>query len=726
MSLTNNAQSAAPTLALAMERYFEIALYLLVLVGFGCLASTGGLTLGSVLLVSAALLFRGYILIARRRWLIPENWTTPLTVAYGVFYLADAFLISRTFLSSTVHLVLFVMVVRLFSARRDRDYYFLAVISFLMLLAASVLTVESTFLFAFAAFLLVGVVTFILMEMLSASRRATLLARPAADPSMARQLGLWLVLSAPGFVLFLFLAGAAIFLVLPRLSSSYLSEYAVSTGIATGFSDHVQLGQIGEIQQSSSLVMHIQVEGDQHGSFDLKWRGVTLNLFNGKSWSNPHEQHFVRRIGDRFLLHDPEPNPATGAPARVIRYRVLMEPVASSVFFLAPTPLTLQGDYRVVSTDEAGGVFDPDPEHPVNSYQASSNVAQPSPARLRTAGSQYPPQVLLNDLQTPGWLDPRIVRLANEITSAESNSYDKAAAIERYLSTHFTYSLKLPATVDRDPIAQFLFERKQGHCEYFASAMAIMLRTVGIPARVVNGFRTGEFNDITSQYLVRARDAHSWVEVFFPGYGWVGFDPTPAAPPPSRTAWGRVSLYLDAAASFWREWVINYDSSHQHILTLQAAHSTFEWFRNTQSWTRYQYRSLLNAARRSEETVSEAPFAWSLKAAGVLLLLILGGNVHRWWQVMARRRMAARPQQFPRAAATIWYERTLQALAKRGFPKSPVQTPEEFLRSIPDPVLREGISRITEHYQRARFGDSPQDAARLPEVFRELSAGARR
>jgi len=709
-----------------MERYFEIALYLLVCVGFGCLASTGGLTLGPVLSVSAALLFRGYTLISRRPWLIPENWTTPLTVAYGVFYLADAFLISRTFLSSTVHLVLFVMVVRLFSARRDRDYYFLAVISFLMLLAASVLTVESTFLFAFAAFLLVGVVAFILMEMLSASRRATILAKPAADPSMAKQLGLWLVLSAPGFVLFLLLGGAAIFLVLPRLSSSYLSEYAVSTGIATGFSDHVQLGQIGEIQQSNSLVMHIEVEGDQHGVFELKWRGVTLNLFNGKSWSNPHEQHFVRRVGDRFLLREPEPNPEIAAPARIIHYRVVMEPLASSVFFLAPTPLTLEGDYRVVSMDEAGGVFDPDPEHPVNIYQASSDVAQPSPARLRTAGSAYPPQVLLNDLQTPAWLDPRIARLANEITASESNNYDKAAAIERYLSTHFTYSLKLPATVDRDPIAQFLFQRKQGHCEYFASAMAIMLRTLGIPARVVNGFRTGQFNDITAQYVVRARDAHSWVEGFFPGYGWVSFDPTPAAPPPSRTAWGRVTLYLDAAASFWREWVINYDSSHQHVLTLEAAHSTFEWFHHIERWTRHQYQRLLDAARRSEEAVSEAPITWSMKAAGVLLLLILGGKLHRLWQEMARWRMAARPQQFPRAAATIWYERTLQAVAKRGFPKSPAQTPEEFLRSIPDQALREGISRITEHYQRARFGDSAEDAARLPEVFRELSSGARR
>ena len=83
------------------------------------------------------------------------------------------------------------------------------------------------------------------------------------------------------------------------------------------------------------------------------------------------------------------------------------------------------------------------------------------------------------------------------------------------------YTLQLSRTVPHDPLANFLFERKQGHCEYFASSMAVMLRTLGIPSRVVNGFRTGEFNDLTSQYVVRASNAHSWVEAYFPG-PWLG------------------------------------------------------------------------------------------------------------------------------------------------------------------------------------------------------------
>src|SRR4029077_17336604 len=104
----------------------------------------------------------------------------------------------------------------------------------------------------------------------------------------------------------------------------------------------------------------------------------------------------------------------------------------------------------------------------------------------------------------------------------------------------------------RDESANFLFERKQGDWEYFASSMAVMLRTLRIPARVVNGFRTGEFNDLTSQYLVRASNAHSWVEVYFPDYGWGGFDPTPVGADRARAS--RVMLYLDALSSFWLEW----------------------------------------------------------------------------------------------------------------------------------------------------------------------------
>src|SRR5262249_36211716 len=143
------ARQATYVQELPLHRYLEISVYLLALTGFVALASTGGLDLPAIIFVSSALLIRGYLLTTGQRLIISERWTSVLTIGYVVYYLADFFLISRSFISATVHLVLFVMVVRLFSEQRDRDHYFLSVIAFLMVLAAAVLTVDSVFLTTF-------------------------------------------------------------------------------------------------------------------------------------------------------------------------------------------------------------------------------------------------------------------------------------------------------------------------------------------------------------------------------------------------------------------------------------------------------------------------------------------------------------------------------------------------------------------------------------------------
>jgi hypothetical protein len=158
-------QAGILPLPVAIERYLQVALYLLVLTGFGTLASTGSLDAPTVLLVGLALLARGYMLGKRKKFLLPARWTNYLTIAYAPFYVLDLVALSRAFLPATVHLVLFGMVVRMFSARKDRDYAFLAALAFVMVLASAILTVDSAFLLAFGAFLLMAVVTFVLMEM---------------------------------------------------------------------------------------------------------------------------------------------------------------------------------------------------------------------------------------------------------------------------------------------------------------------------------------------------------------------------------------------------------------------------------------------------------------------------------------------------------------------------------------------------------------------------------
>jgi transglutaminase-like putative cysteine protease len=243
-------------------------------------------------------------------------------------------------------------------------------------------------------------------------------------------------------------------------------------------------------------------------------------------WSNPIEQYPILRQPDgRFPLWSNSAGSGLKM-ARPIHYRVLMEPIGTNLFFVAPKPRFLAGAYRVLGTDRGGAVYNLDASHTVSLYDVDSDLAEPKPQDLENVTAPNPAE-MLEYLRLPPNLDARIPELARQIAGTSTNSYDRATAIERYLMTKFGYTLELPRVAPKDPLAEFLFVRKRGHCEYFASSMAIMLRTLNIPSRVVNGFRTTEFNDVTGNYVVRASSAHSWVEAYFPGYDWVSFDPTP-------------------------------------------------------------------------------------------------------------------------------------------------------------------------------------------------------
>jgi hypothetical protein len=517
-------------------------------------------------------------------------------------------------------------------------------------------------------------------------------------------------------VVLILLGAAAIFFLLPRVSSGYLNNYVAKDDISTGFSNDVELGRIGEIQQSHSPVMHVQIAGDDKGEFDGKWRGISLSLFGGQRWSNPEAKQVVPHLPDgSFALAS-----TAASPARPLRYRVFMEPISSNVFFLAARARSLTGDYRALAMDGGGSVFDLDAEHPVSTYEASSDIGVPSAGQLRLASLDYPPEVLVNDLQLPR-LDPRIPLLAAAIVGGADDNYDRAIVLERYLKTHYAYTLQLSRSVPKDPLAEFLFERKQGHCEYFASSMAVMLRTLRIPSRVVNGFDAGEFNDLTSEYVVRASDAHSWVEAYFPGYGWISFDPTPASSPASRGGWSRVGLYLDAMQSFWREWVVNYDFARQMQLRQSVAQSARLRLQNLSAAIGGRYEALLQKARLARAAMAHPSKRWGVSSVAILILLLMGANGKRLGRAILTLLVPHRRRKSPPLAATLWYERMTRALARRGWQKSPLETPREFLASIDDDVTRRQVERFTLHYQGARFGNSAEDARRLPDLYAQIA-----
>jgi len=583
--------------------------------------------------------------------------------------------------------------------------------------------------------MLMAVATFILMEMRRSGRAAKFQARHSPDAHEHRHLAFSLARVTPGLVLMILVAAAAVFFLLPRMSAGYMGGYSFGTDLSTGFSDRVQLGQIGQIQQSNAVVMHIQISGDKRGQYPLHWRGVALAHFDGKNWSNPHQKFELQRQADGAFsvplliqgvpaVYQAGRQAAPGTTPHLIHYRVLLEPIGTNVFFLAPWGRRVMGVYRALQVDPGGAVYDLDSQHAVTVYEADSDIARPSALQLRSAGSSLP-QFVSAYLQVPA-LDPRIPQLAVQISASASNDYDKAVAVETYLKTHYGYTLQLLRSPVADPLANFLFERKQGHCEYFASSMAVMLRTLHIPSRVVNGFRSDEFNDVTGNYVVRAKNAHSWVEAYFPGYGWITFDPTPGGEIGTPEGWDRALLYLDAAESFWREWVISYDFSHQYILAKATVSGTRGSWERTRMWAKLRYTGLLDWARRSQQAAEQAPTRWFVLGWALGMLLLLLGNAARIAKIIRIRQLQAHPERSPHQAATMWYERMARYLERRGIKKSSAQTAREFEGIIDDEQLRTRVNRFTDAYESARFGNSADAAQRLPGLYEEVELATKK
>jgi hypothetical protein len=169
-------------------------------------------------------------------------------------------------------------------------------------------------------------------------------------------------------------------------------------------------------------------------------------------------------------------------------------------------------------------------------YKAESYVPNFTVTELRSSSDEYPQDILDRYLVLPRTVPSRVRNLAEQITQGQLNQYDKAKAIETYLRTNYPYDLEVPAPPsDHDVADYFLFDLKRGYCDYYATTMVVMARAVGIPARFVSGYSPGSYDAPNAEYVVRELNAHSWVEVYFTGIGWVEFEPTGSIPEIVRT-----------------------------------------------------------------------------------------------------------------------------------------------------------------------------------------------
>jgi hypothetical protein len=185
-------------------------------------------------------------------------------------------------------------------------------------------------------------------------------------------------------------------------------------------------------------------------------------------------------------------------------------------------------------------------------------------------------------------------------------------------------------------------------------------------------------------------------------------------------------LYADAMREFWNEWIVNYDFAHQESLGTSSISTTRRAFDSARIWVQKKYEDALDRVRGIRLDVKRNPKRIGVSGIAALLAVLLLLNVRRFYRYLRDMRLASRPSAAPRAAASIWYERMSRMLRRRGIQKRPAQTPQDFLRTIEDAQIHSKVATFTEHYERARFGGSQQDAEKLPELFEEVETAVKR
>jgi len=683
----------------AVEHHYQIALLGLVASGYLAIVTGGLLDLPATILTGSALIVRFLLVFGVLRWNPPEWFEARAGLCYLAFYPIDWYFFSQDKIVATVHLLLFLGTLRLFTAKSPRDFRFVQTLALLQMLAAT-MSASVYFLVFLSFFLMFGIATLAGAEVLRSGAKQPLIVR-----SGLRSFG-WRLMGLTFFIaMTIVLIAGGMFFVLPRSAHAAFQHLAPFRSQFPGLSNVVSLGAIGEIQQSDSPLLHVRMTSPFKPD-DLKWRGMVLSQFDGHRWTQvrreapkiPVERGFAK-LGDR--------------PPRTpwFQYEVRMKDLDSDVLFMAGRPqMAGVGVPAIYGSSDTGYRVPGRPSGPF-AYTGYSVIEEPGATHAPMSAADREEYLRLPPT------DPRVEALARSWMAGGLGPLWEAQQIQKHLKRDFKYTLELPSKEVPDPLAHFLFVRRKGHCEYFASAMAVMLRTRGIPSRVVTGFQSGVMNPVNGWLILRASDAHSWVEAWVDGWGWMTFDPTPSSIAPPKAQWlQQTRFYLDAFEVFWGEWVVGYDFDRQMRLAVEM-HDTSRT--TSGNWLD---RLAAGATWLNTDFPRHARRWWLPVACGaVVCVALFFGALWLWRIVRGRGRLARlRNGGGQRSDATLLYQRALKALGRKGVEKQTWVTAGEFARSLSGTDNGRLVSEITGLYDRLRFGGDAQAAARMFELVARL------
>lgn len=584
----------------------------------------------------AAMVWRG-----RQAWLeapLPPRWVlmASLIAAIGLTLMSHQSLFGR---QAGVTLVTILAALKTLELRARRDAFVVTSLGFFLIL--------TQFLFSQA----MGMALLMLLALLGLLSALVLAQRPVGRPSIGSALGAAarsLVMGVPVML--------ALYVFFPRFGP--LWSVPADSGARTGLSDRMQLGGVAELAQDDSVALRVRFTQAPPSSDQLYFRGPVLDLFDGQHWTSSLP---ALRRGNPHLpavASDTRPPPEVTLSGRTVRYQLTLEPNRLRVLPLldgtleaAPSPpLTEPTVQRLGLTWLADRPLTERAQIDARAWLGAREApAEPDALTLRRW------------LQLPAGYNPRTLAWAAALRTrpdlAQADARTLAMAVMRHIRQgDFRYTLS-PGDDALDAqgrpvlhlVDQFWLDRRSGFCEHFASAFVVVMRAMGVPARVVTGFQGAELNPVDGLHVVRNSDAHAWAEFWQQGLGWVRIDPTAAVAPerverprpllrhpqglPATLSrldpalWSGLRAYTDAANHRWNIWVLQYSRNQQMSMLSR-------WGVNSPDWT--------DLAR---------------VCAGLLVLLSLGGLVWLWW----RR---------PRTPRSAWHRPMMslhQALLEAGF-----------------------------------------------------------
>jgi transglutaminase-like putative cysteine protease len=714
-------------------RVHKIAAYLLAVLGLVALTTGGELggvaTVVLVIAVIGSWFAEGPILQSNR---YVRVWNT-IVVSALVVEAARAVFFGLAPLTAAVEFAALLQISRLANRRTARDYQQITVLAMLHLIAATVLGGGLSYAACFVGFVVVmpwAMTLGHLRREIEGNYLADARAGRAGVPidvarilRSRRVVGPGLLVGSSLLSLPVFAITALIFVLFPRIGLGIFSVRPSHATHVSGLGDEVDLAGHGTIRDDPTIVLRIEppdLGASPPSLRTFRLRGAAFDRYDGVRWTRSST---LRSPINRDVAYSIHP---TRSRAGLRPFRIVLDSLDPPVVLLPVDENGQTVSLQVEPRIEAGL-----PRYPDLTIDAADEVRYGASDDLGLVYTAFVsndalPQYLDRDarehyLELPPSLPPRVTALAHQITDLQPGALAKAVAVQRYLR-QFRYTLEIESGRASQPLDDFLFRTRAGHCEYFSTAMAVMLRTVGVPTRNVTGFLGGSYNRFGRFYAIRQGDAHSWVEIYDEHRGWLTFDPTPPAREVTATrpsAFGELDAFIEAMRVRWRRYIVSFDLGTQARMASQI----YRWFEGSRR------RGVQAHAAPSERQRGSAVSVFARRARRFVPWAIAAGILgYALFRALRRRRdtdplARVDPERVAQVRDALALARALdEALAARGRTRprtiSPVGFAEELARRG-DP-FGSVASDVAHRYAEARFGDRPLAADELESLRRAL------